>query len=77
VGCEVSPEAELRTPCVIGSNSRIGDGAVIERSVLLGGCVVEEEAVVSNSILAGGVRVEAGARLDGDVIGQDESVVGT
>jgi mannose-1-phosphate guanylyltransferase len=75
VGCEVSPEAELRIPCVVGSNSRIGDGAVIERSVLLGGCVVEDGAVVSNSILAGGVRVEAGARLDEAVIGQDELVM--
>jgi mannose-1-phosphate guanylyltransferase len=76
VGCEVSPTAELRTPCVVGSNSRIGDGAVIERSVLLDGCVVEDDAVVSNSILAAGVRVEAGARLEGAVIGQDERVGG-
>jgi mannose-1-phosphate guanylyltransferase len=75
VGCEVAPTAELRTPCVIGSNSRVGDGSVIERSVLLDGCTVEEEAVVSNSILAGGVRVGAGARVEGAVIGQDDLVM--
>jgi mannose-1-phosphate guanylyltransferase len=73
-GCTISPTAELRTPCVIGSNSRVDDGAMIERSVLLDDCVVEHEAIVSNSILAGGVTVEAGARLEGDVIGQDEAV---
>jgi mannose-1-phosphate guanylyltransferase len=73
-GCEVSEVAELRTPCIVGANSRIGDGAVIERSVLLDGCTVENDAVVSNSILAAGVRVEAGARLEGAVIGQDEAV---
>jgi mannose-1-phosphate guanylyltransferase len=76
VGCDVSEDAELRTPYVIGSNARIGDGAVIERSVLLDGCVVEEDAVVSNSILSSGVRVGAGAKLEGDVIGQDELVAG-
>jgi mannose-1-phosphate guanylyltransferase len=73
-GCEIAPGADLRTPCVIGRDSRIGDGAVIERSVLLDGCTVEEGAVVSNSILSAGVTVEAGARLDGEVIGEDELV---
>ena len=76
VGCEVHADAELRAPCVVGSNSRVGDRAVIERSVLLDGCVVEDDAVVSNSILAAGVRVEAGARLEDAVIGQDELVAG-
>jgi mannose-1-phosphate guanylyltransferase len=76
VGCDVAEDAELRTPCVIGSNARIGDGAVIERSVLLDGCVVEEDAVVSNSILSSGVRVGAGANLEGAVVGQDELVAG-
>ena len=33
--CEVSPSAELRAPCVVGPDSRIGSDALIERSVLL------------------------------------------
>jgi len=74
-GSEVSPEAELRPPCVLGTGCRIGAGAVIDRSVLLDGCVIEEGALVSNSILSGGVRVEDGARLEGAVVGQDELVV--
>jgi mannose-1-phosphate guanylyltransferase len=73
-GCEVSAAAELRAPYVIGRGSRVGDGAVVERSVLLDGCVVEDDAVIANSILSSGVRVEAGARVEDAVIGQDELV---
>jgi mannose-1-phosphate guanylyltransferase len=73
-GCEVSPDAQLRPPCVVGRNGRVGSGAVIERSVLLDGCVVEDDAMISNSILGGGVTVERGAELDGAVIGEGERV---
>jgi mannose-1-phosphate guanylyltransferase len=73
-GSEVSPEAQLRAPCVVGRDCRVGDGAVIERSVLLDGCVVEEGAVVTKSILSGGVTVENGAELDGAVVGEGERV---
>ncbi len=75
-GCEVSEFAEIRAPAVIGSGSRVGDGAVIERSVLLDRCLVGEGAVVSNSILSAGVTVEAGTELDGAVIGEGETVEG-
>jgi mannose-1-phosphate guanylyltransferase len=73
-GCQVSPSAELRAPCVVGRNGQIGPGALVERSVLLDGCVLEEDAKVVNSILSGGVRVEHGVELDGAVVGEDESV---
>jgi mannose-1-phosphate guanylyltransferase len=73
-GCEVSPDAELRAPCVVGPNSRVEAGVVIERSVLLDGCVLEEDATVVNSILSGEVTVERGAQLDGSVIGEGERV---
>jgi mannose-1-phosphate guanylyltransferase len=73
-GCEVSEAAELRSPCVIGSGSRVGGGAVIERSVLLDRCVVEEGASVANSILSAGVTVEAGTELEGAVIGEGETL---
>jgi mannose-1-phosphate guanylyltransferase len=73
-GCEISPDAELRPPCVVGSNCHVGGGAVIERSVLLDGCVVQAEAVISNSILSAGVTVEGGATLDGEVVGEGERV---
>ncbi len=71
-GSEVSPDAELRAPCVIGPNCTIGADAVIERSVLLGGCVVEEGARVANSILSAGVTVEG--ELNGAVVGEGDRV---
>jgi mannose-1-phosphate guanylyltransferase len=74
VGCEISPSAELRAPCVIGPNGRIGPDALIERSVLLEDCVVEGGAKVLGSILSGGVTVERGAELSGAVIGEGERV---
>jgi mannose-1-phosphate guanylyltransferase len=73
-GCEISPEGELRPPCVVGRNCRIEAGAVIERSVLLDGCAIEEGARLSNSILSGAVTVERGAELDRAVIGEGERV---
>jgi mannose-1-phosphate guanylyltransferase len=73
-GCEVSPAAQLKPPYVLGRDCRVGDGAMIERSVLLDDCAVENDAVVSNSILSGGVTVEAAAQLDGAVIGEGERV---
>lgn len=73
-GCEISPDAELRAPCVVGRDSSVESDAVIERSVLLDGCSVGQRARLTNSILSGGVTVEAGADLDGAVIGEGESV---
>jgi mannose-1-phosphate guanylyltransferase len=73
-GCEISPDAELRAPCVVGSNSSVEADAVIERSVLLEGCTVGEGARLVDSILSGGVTVEAGAELDGVVVGEGETV---
>jgi mannose-1-phosphate guanylyltransferase len=73
-GCDLSASAELRAPCVIGDNSRIGSRAVVERSVLLDSCVLGDEAKVANSILSAGVTVQAGVELDGTVIGEGEKV---
>ena len=73
-GCEISPDAELRAPCVIGPDSTVESDAVIERSVLLDGCTVGEGARLVNSILSGGVTVEPGASLEGAVVGEGERV---
>jgi mannose-1-phosphate guanylyltransferase len=73
-GCEISSDAELRPPCVLGRDCEVAGGAVIERSVLLDGCRVGEGARLVNSILSGGVTVEPGAELDGAVIGEGELV---
>jgi mannose-1-phosphate guanylyltransferase len=73
-GCEISSEAELRAPYVIGRGGKVGAGALIERSVLLDGCTVGDGARLVNSILSEGVTVEAGAELDGAVVGEGERV---
>jgi mannose-1-phosphate guanylyltransferase len=59
---------------VVGRDSRIGSGVVIDRSVLLDGCVVEDNARVIKSILSAGVTVEGEANLDGAVVGEGERV---
>jgi mannose-1-phosphate guanylyltransferase len=74
---EISPGAQPRPPCVIGRNCRIRPGALLERSVLLDGCLVEDDAVVVDSILGSGVSLGVGAELDGAVIGEGERVGGT
>jgi mannose-1-phosphate guanylyltransferase len=73
-GCEVSDEAELRAPCVLGRDCKVAAEAMIERSVLLDGCSVGEGSRLTNCILSGGVTVEAGAELDGAVVGEGERV---
>jgi mannose-1-phosphate guanylyltransferase len=75
-GCEVAESAELLAPCVIGDGSRIGDGALIERSVLLDGCAIEENAALRNSILSSRVTVGRGTELEGAVIGEGDVVQG-
>jgi len=71
-GCDVSPDAVLRAPCVVGPNSTIGSGAMVERSVLFESCVVQENATVIDSILSAGVTVEG--ELNGAVVGEGERV---
>ncbi|HEY6636064.1 MAG TPA: NDP-sugar synthase [Solirubrobacterales bacterium] len=74
---EISPGARPGPPYVLGRNCRIRPGAIVERSVLLDDCLVEDDAVVVNSILGSGVSVGVGAELDGAVIGDGERVTGT
>jgi mannose-1-phosphate guanylyltransferase len=71
-GCDISPDAELRAPCVVGANSTVGPGALVERSVLLEGCVVADNATVTESILSAGVTVEG--EVKGAVVGEGERV---
>jgi mannose-1-phosphate guanylyltransferase len=71
----VSIEREV-FPRLIGDGSRIGDGALIERSVLLDGCAIEENAALRNSILSSRVTVGKGTELEGAVIGEGDVVQG-
>jgi mannose-1-phosphate guanylyltransferase len=73
-GAEVSPGASLGPRVVLGPDCRIGSGAEVSDSVVLGGCAVGEGAKVRGSILSAGVEVAPGALLEGAVAGGDERI---
>jgi mannose-1-phosphate guanylyltransferase len=79
-GVLIDPEAQVAAGvapgphAVIGPGCRVGEGALVRDSVLLGGCTVGAGAQVSDSILAEGAEVAAGACLENAVIGRDERV---
>jgi mannose-1-phosphate guanylyltransferase len=73
-GAEVSSEATVGPRVVLGPRCRVGRGAQVSDSVVLGGCAVGEGAKVSGSILSAGVEVAPGARLEGAVAGADERI---
>ena len=61
--------ATSRISQVIADRATIGENAVVSRSVLLPGAVIEENARVENSLVWG--RVSTGASITDAVIGQD------
>jgi mannose-1-phosphate guanylyltransferase len=71
---EVSAEATVGPRVVLGPDTRVAAAAEIRDSVVLDGCVVGEGATVSGSILSAGVEVAPGARLEDEVVGEDERV---
>jgi mannose-1-phosphate guanylyltransferase len=62
---------------VIGAGSEIGEGAIVEGSVLLDGCRIGDGARISGSILSADVEVAPEAVPEpGSVIGEGDLVVG-
>ena len=61
--------ATSRSSQVIADRATIGENAVVSRSVLLPGAVIEKNARVENSLVWG--RVSSGASIIDAVIGQD------
>jgi len=59
---------------VIGSNSSIGDEAVVSESVLLPECRVGPRARLDGAILSARVEVAPGAAVVDAVIGEGETV---
>ena len=60
---------------VIGDDVSIGDGARVERSVVMDGAVVEAGAVVADSIIGPGARVGGRAKVTGLTVLGDGYVV--
>ncbi|HEY3243343.1 MAG TPA: NDP-sugar synthase [Phycisphaerae bacterium] len=62
-GCVIEGDALIIGPAVVGPSCHIGPGAIISRSVLWSGCVLEAEAFLDHSILIDDARVAAGVTL--------------
>ena len=59
-GCNTSGKVEHS---IVFYDVTIGDGAVINNSIIMPGSVVEKDAVVEYSIIAEGVTVKSGAHI--------------
>jgi phosphomannomutase/NDP-sugar pyrophosphorylase family protein len=69
---EIGRDVKVRGVVAIGSRCRIGEGAVIEDSVIWRGTVIEAGAVVRGCILGDNCVVRAGATVQpGSVVGSD------
>ncbi|MGH3089682.1 MAG: sugar phosphate nucleotidyltransferase [Rubrobacteraceae bacterium] len=75
-GCEIERLATVGGRVSLGENCRIGEGAVVEGSILLDGATVEAGAVVRGSILGPGARVGQNAIVRGLSVLGANSVVG-
>lgn len=60
----VSAAAAVHGPALLGPDTAVLDGAVLEDGVVAGaGCTIGEDAYVGSSVLWDGVAVDAGARV--------------
>ena len=66
-GVMVGAHATIVGPTSIGPDTRIGNGALVCRSVLWNGCSVGERAFVDQSVVASGVALRAGAIVEREV----------
>ncbi|MHB1127840.1 MAG: sugar phosphate nucleotidyltransferase [Bacillota bacterium] len=68
-GTEISPEAEINGPVLIGRDCRIGPGSKIEALTVIGNnVIVEEMASIKRSIIWDNVRVGKKAAVRGAVL---------
>jgi len=76
-GCLVSNTAAVAgrvSDSVVGKNVNLGLTSVLEGSLVMDGCVLDEGAVVIDSVLGRGVQVQANARLERCVVGDGASI---
>lgn len=74
-GSEVSPDAVVVSPCVIGAGCIIEAGCHIGEYTVLGSNVrVKGEAVIERSVLHDNVYVGTRSRLSGAVVGRSSSI---
>ena len=64
-GCEIEPLATIGGRSSLGRDCHVGEGAVVEGSILLDGAEIEAGAVVRGSIIGPGARVGQNAIVRG------------
>ncbi len=65
---EVGPGASFLGSVTIGHHCRVGDGAMVKRSVLLPGAIVGEGAYLEDCIIGPGYEVGPGERFFGEAL---------
>lgn len=74
-GCEIAADAHVGSLAVLGAGVTVGEGAKIERAVVLAGSHVGPGCVLRDCIVAGGVRIGARSHVGGGaVIGEDVTI---
>ena len=74
-GCGVAAGAHIGPLAVLGQGVQVGEGAIIERSVVLQGSEVAAGAVLRDCIVAAGARIGARTHItDGAVIGEGVTI---
>ena len=67
-GAEVGPGASFSGSVTIGHHCRVGDGAMVKRSVLLPGAIVGNGAYLEDCIIGPGYEVGPGERFLGEAL---------
>jgi len=70
-GCRIAAGAHVGSLAVLGPGVEVGEGATVERCVVLDGTRIGAGATLRDCIVAGGARIGAGCKVeDGAVLGE-------
>jgi mannose-1-phosphate guanylyltransferase len=69
-GCRIAPGAHVGSLVVLGENVTVGEGAIVERSVVLAGVEIGDGTTLQDCIVAAGATIGAGCRLSDATIGE-------
>jgi mannose-1-phosphate guanylyltransferase len=67
-GCTIAAGAHVGSLVVLGEGVSVGEGAIIERSVVLNGADIAAHCVLRDCIVAAGVRVGEGSEISGGAV---------
>jgi mannose-1-phosphate guanylyltransferase len=67
-GCTIAAGAHVGSLVVLGEGVSVGEGASIERSVVLNGAEVGRDCVLRDCIVAAGVRIGEGSTVSGGAV---------